>query len=68
MPANIFNCLNGLMVEAAGAAGALSNEVDFGGAKVDIHFSYCLLFPGVIASGTNDIQRNVLAKRVLGLH
>ncbi len=59
---------NGLLVEAAGAAGMLAGKQEFGTTEADVHFSYCQLFPGVIASGTNDIQRNVLSKRVLGLN
>ena len=59
---------NGLLLEAAGGAGMLAGVQDYGTTEADAHFSYCQLFPGVIASGTNDIQRNVLSKRVLGLN
>lgn len=56
-----------LMIETAGADGMLSGEVEFGDNKADIYGAYYNTFPGVIGSGTNDIQRNVLAKRALGL-
>ncbi len=59
---------NGLLMEAAGGAGMLAGKQAFGNHEADVHFSYCQIFPGVIASGTNDIQRNVLSKRVLGLN
>ena len=60
--------LNALMMEAAGGAGAVADDLDFGnGVVADVFGGYCMMFPGLIASGTNDIQRKVLSKRVLGL-
>jgi len=55
-------------MEAGGGAGMLAGKQEFGNREADVHFSYCQIYPGVIASGTNDIQRNVLSKRVPGLN
>ncbi len=63
--------MNSLMIELAGSSGCLSSEnVEFGEAdevKVNILGSFYILFPATIAAGANDIQRNILAKRALGL-
>ena len=59
--------LTGLMIEAGGSAGGQSGELKFDDARVNILGSFYTIFPATIAAGANDIQRNVLAKRALGL-
>ncbi len=63
--------MNALMMEIAGSSGCLASEkVAFGEdgrVKVNIMGSFYILFPATIAAGANDIQRNILAKRALGL-
>lgn len=64
--------LNALMMETAGTSAALAgDDVMFHGAagkvKTNILGSFYILFPATIAAGANDIQRNILAKRALGL-
>ena len=59
--------LTDLLVEVAGEAGALRGEIDFDGDLVDVLGPYYCVFPATIAAGANDIQRNILAKRALGL-
>ena len=60
--------MNGLMLEVAGSAACIAGDVAFDEqTKVDLLGSYYILFPATIAAGSNDIQRNILAKRVLGL-
>ncbi len=56
-----------LSVETAGEAGGLRGELDFAGEAVDVLGSFYNLFGATTASGTNDIQRNIIAKQVLGL-
>lgn len=56
-----------LSIETAGEAGSLRGPNDFDGEAVDILGSYYNLFGATTASGTNDIQRNIISKRVLAL-
>ena len=56
-----------LAVETAGAEGATRGLLDFDGEPVDVLGPFYHLFGATTASGTNDIQRNIIAKRVLEL-
>jgi len=56
-----------LSIETAGELGSLRGTKEFDGEAVDILGSYYHLFGATTASGTNDIQRNIVAKRVLSL-
>ncbi len=59
--------ISNLMVEAAGAAGAMGGKIDFGAAQIDVLGNFYYARPAPIYGGTNEIQRNIIAKNVLGL-
>jgi 3-oxochol-4-en-24-oyl-CoA dehydrogenase len=56
-----------LLMETAGAAGANLGYEDIEGDAVNLTGSFFHHFGSMIASGTNDIQRNIISKRVLEL-
>ncbi len=56
-----------LMVEAAGPAGAMVGNIDFGLEFVDVLTNFYHARPAPIYGGTNEIQRNIIAKDVLRL-
>ena len=56
-----------LLMETAGGAGANHNYERFGDEDVSLLGSFYGHFGAMIASGTNDIQRNIIAKAVLNL-
>jgi alkylation response protein AidB-like acyl-CoA dehydrogenase len=56
-----------LLMETAGGAGAINALQPFDDDMIQIIAPFYLVFPMMIASGSNDIQRNILAQRVLGL-
>ncbi len=59
--------LSELMIEAAGAQGATLGKLDFNGAQVDVMSQFYNARPATIYGGSNEIQRNIIAKGVLRL-
>ena len=62
-----YQRLSELLIEAAGEYGAFEGEVPIGEASVDILSPFYTSRPGTIYGGSNEIQRNILAKYVLKL-
>jgi alkylation response protein AidB-like acyl-CoA dehydrogenase len=56
-----------LLIEAAGDHGADTERLDAGGEPVDVTRIFLQSRRATIYGGSSEIQRNVLAKRVLGL-
>ncbi len=56
-----------LLMETAGGAGANLGYEDIEGDAVNVTGSFFHHFGSMIASGTNDIQRNIISKRILEL-
>jgi hypothetical protein len=62
-----FARLSELMLEAAGEIGAERGELDFGTGKANILSQFYNARPATIYGGSNEIQRNIVAKNVLEL-
>jgi len=56
-----------LLMDAAGEYGAVEGEIAFGDASIDVLSPFYNSRPGTIYGGSNEIQRNILAKYVLNL-
>ena len=59
--------LSEMVLEAADEHGAMVGEIDFDGEMIDVLAPFYLSRPGTIYGGSNEIQRNIVAKYVLGL-
>ena len=55
------------LVDAVGSAGAIAGAQRFGGAEADVVSPFLDTRAFTILGGTNQIQRNILAKQVLRL-
>ena len=62
-----FSRLSEFIVECAGAAGARVGAAEFGGQAIDVLSPYYNARPTPIYGGSNEIQRNIIAKQVLHL-
>jgi len=62
-----FQRIADLIVETAGACGGLLDEVAFGDEKINILGSWYKARPATIYGGSNEIQRNIIARNVLNL-
>jgi len=62
-----FQRITELMIEAAGPDGGTIGPLTLGNASVDVLASFYKARPTTIYGGSNEIQRNILSKAVLGL-
>ena len=59
--------LSEMIVAAAGEAGGVRGAIAFGAAQVDVLSHFYNARPAPIYAGSNEIQRNIIAKHVLDL-
>lgn len=62
-----FSRISEFIIDSAGGAGAQVGDADFNGTAVDVLSPYYNARPTPIYGGSNEIQRNILAKQVLKL-
>jgi alkylation response protein AidB-like acyl-CoA dehydrogenase len=62
-----FARVSELMLEAADERGAERGDIEFGAGKANILSQFYNARPATIYGGSNEIQRNILAKNVLNL-
>ena len=62
-----FQRITELMIEAAGPDGGSIGPLQVGNVSVDVLASFYKARPTTIYGGSNEIQRNILSKAVLGL-
>jgi alkylation response protein AidB-like acyl-CoA dehydrogenase len=62
-----FQRITELMIEAAGPDGGTIGPLQVGNVGVDVLSSFYKARPTTIYGGSNEIQRNILSKAVLGL-
>jgi alkylation response protein AidB-like acyl-CoA dehydrogenase len=63
----LFQRITDEMLELAGEQGAMSRELDFDGVRIDVMNQFLEARPPTIFGGSNEVQRNILAKLVLDL-
>ncbi|MCC6535440.1 MAG: acyl-CoA dehydrogenase [Burkholderiales bacterium] len=62
-----FQRLSELAIEMAGDCGALRRDFAFGGGRLDVLSPYYEGRGATIGGGSSEIQRNIIARQVLGL-
>ena len=62
-----FQRISELGIETAGAAAGLVGDVELGGEEVNILGSWYKARPATVYGGSNEIQRNIIARNVLNL-
>ena len=62
-----YSRIASLMVEAVGGAGGMDGATDIGGMTEDVMTHYYYARPATIYGGSNEVQRNILARQVLDL-
>lgn len=63
----IFQRISELIVETAGPLGGHRDAIDIGGMSIDVLAAFYKARPTTIYGGSNEIQRNILARQVLRL-
>jgi alkylation response protein AidB-like acyl-CoA dehydrogenase len=63
----LFQRIADVIVETAGPLGSVKGPVAIGNVSVDVLAPFYKARPTTIYGGSNEIQRNILAKQVLGL-
>lgn len=60
-----FARVSDMLVETAGESGAMTGKLPFGDIEVDVLTQFYNARPATIYAGSNEIQRNILAKHAL---